>query len=241
MPPSADPFRRARLWPTVAALLGVAITIALGTWQLGRAAQKRELRTRFETQSAASPVHIGAEELDAHDLDLRRVETRGVYEPRYTVFVDNRIQHGVPGYHVVMPLRIQGSDRYVLVNRGWLPRPAHRTDLPQVPTPREPVTVTGIAVIPGGRILELSDAVYEGPIWQNLTIERYRARMPIRVQPFVVRQNNAYDDGLARIAEEPDFGIARHYGYAFQWFALALTIVVFYAVTQFRRTNPRAS
>ena len=241
MPAMPERLRRARLWPTVAALLGVAITIALGTWQLGRAVQKRELRTRYEAQSAAPPVHIGAEALDARDLDLRRVEARGVYEPRYAIFIDNRIQRGVPGYHVVMPLRIQGSDTYVLVNRGWLARPAHRTDLPEVRTPREAVTVTGIAVIPGGRMLELSEAVFEGPIWQNLTIERYRARMPIRVQPFAVRQDNAYDDGLVRVAEEPDFGIARHYGYAFQWFALAVTILVFYAVTQFRRTTPPAS
>jgi cytochrome oxidase assembly protein ShyY1 len=97
------------------------------------------------------------------------------------------------------------------------------------------VTITGIAVVPSGRILELSSDVFEGAIWQNLTIERYRKKMPISVQPFVLRQDSPLDDRLVRAWDPPDFGIDRHYAYAFQWFALAATLFVFYAVTQFRR------
>jgi surfeit locus 1 family protein len=230
-----DPGRRGRFWPTIATVLGVAIAIALGNWQLDRAAQKRELKARFDAQAAQPPIHIGREELPAADIDGRRVEGRGVFEPRYAVFIDNRIHHGVPGYHLVMPLRLEGSDRYVLVNRGWLERSPRRAELPEVRTPREPVTITGIAVIPSGRMLELSNEVFEGAIWQNLTIERYRKKMPISVQPFVLRQDNPLDDGLVRAWSPPDFGIDKHYAYAFQWFALAATLFVFYAVTQFRR------
>jgi surfeit locus 1 family protein len=230
-----DAQRRGRFWPTVAAVLGIALAVALGNWQLDRGAQKREMKARFDAQAAQPPIHVGREELPAADIDGRRVETRGVFEPRYAVYIDNRIHHGVPGYHVVMPLHLEGSDRYVLVNRGWLERSPRRTDLPEVRTPREPVTITGIAVVPSGRVLELSSAVFEGPIWQNLTIERYRKKMPISVQPFVLRQDSPLDDRLVRAWDPPDFGIDRHYAYAFQWFALAATLFVFYAVTQFRR------
>ena len=100
-------------------------------------------------------------------------------------------------------------------------------------TPRETVAVHGIAVVPGRRMLELSKDVMEGAIWQNLTIERYREAMRVPVQPFVIRQESALDDGLVREWEPPDFGIDKHYGYAFQWFALAATFFGFYAVTQF--------
>ena len=87
----------------------------------------------------------------------------------------------------------------------------------------------------------MSDQVTEGRIWQNLTIERYRSAMPLSIQPFVIRQDSALDDGLVREWDPPDFGIERHYGYAFQWFGLAATIVVFYAVTQFRRNRAQTS
>jgi cytochrome oxidase assembly protein ShyY1 len=90
-------------------------------------------------------------------------------------------------------------------------------------------------VVPSTRVVELSEQVTEGRIWQNLMVERYRRAMPISIQPFVILQNSALDDGLVREWDPPDFGIERHYGYAFQWFGLAATIVVFYAVTQLRR------
>lgn len=234
------PDRRGRFWPTLATVLGVALTLSLGNWQLNRGAEKRALRAKFEAHNAQPPIHVGERELDATAMDLRRVQARGVYEPRYAVFLDNRIHRGVPGYHVVMPLRLEGSDRYVLVNRGWVVRPALRSDLPQVHTPTGAVAVSGRATIPAQRTLELSQAVIEGPIWQNLTIERYRKAMPIAIQPFVIQQDSTLEDGLARDWPAPDFGIEKHYGYAFQWFGLALTLFVFYAITQLRhkRTTP---
>jgi cytochrome oxidase assembly protein ShyY1 len=143
-----------------------------------------------------------------------------------------------------MPLKIDGSDRYVLVNRGWIGRPALRSELPAVRTPDGAVSVAGTATIPGRRTHELSDAVMEGAIWQNLTIARYRKAFPLKIQPFVIRQQSALDDGLIRAWDPPDFGIDKHYGYAFQWFALAATLLGFYAVTQFgsrfRRRKPPA-
>ena len=232
------PDRRGNLWPALAALAGIAVTVALGNWQLGRAAEKRELKARWEARAAAPPIEIPAGELPAQDAELRRVGARGVFEPRYAVYLDNRIRRGVPGYHVVMPLRIEGGERHVLVNRGWIARTADRSELPQVRTPRESVSISGIGVVPGQRMLELSEKVIEGRIWQNLTIERYRQTMPINIQPFLIRQDSALDDGLVREWEPPGFGIDRHYGYAFQWFALAATLLVFYAVTRFRRKRP---
>src|SRR4051812_15994336 len=126
------PDKRSRFWPTVATVIGVAATLALGNWQLDRAAQKRELRTRYDALAAQPPIHIGGDALDADSVAQRRVEARGTFEPQYAVFIDNRIEHGMPGYHVVMPLKVEGSERRVLVNRGWIARPALRTELPAV-------------------------------------------------------------------------------------------------------------
>ncbi|MES2562614.1 MAG: SURF1 family protein [Pseudomonadota bacterium] len=228
--------RSGRLWPTVITVLGIALGIALGNWQLGRAAQKRELKARVQVQAARPPVSVGAEELIAADLELRRVETRGVFAPEQVIFIDNRMHRGAPGYHVIMPLRVEGAQRHVLVNRGWVARPPLRSQLPQVLTPEGPVTINGTAMVPGQRTLELSDQVIEGRIWQNLTIARYREVMPLSIQPFVIQQDtHAAEDGLVRAWPSPEFGIDKHYGYAFQWFALSATLLVFYVVTQFKR------
>jgi surfeit locus 1 family protein len=170
---------------------------------------------------------------------LRRVEARGTFEPQHAVYVDNRINRGVPGYHVVMPLKVEGGERRVLVNRGWIARPALRSELPAVRTPAGTVSISGTAIVPTPGAFERMDAVVEGRIVQNLTVARYIQMTPIEVQPFVLRQDSAIEDGLVRQWPAPDFGVEKHYGYAFQWFALAATLTAFYAYTQLRSGKPK--
>lgn len=221
--------------PLLAALAGIALGLAAGSWQLDRAAQKRTLKERFEAQAAMPALAVGPAELSADEAALRRMEAHGTFDSRYAIYLDNRTFRGEVGYHVVMPLRIGGSERHVLVNRGWVRGLPDRRTLPVVPTPEGEVVVRGVGVVPGERVFELSERVIEGQVWQNLTIERYRAAMPIAIQPFVLRQDSPLEDGLTRVWDPPDFGIEKHYGYAFQWFALALTLAIFYAVTQLKR------
>jgi surfeit locus 1 family protein len=223
------------VWALLAVSAGIALALALGVWQLGRAAEKREAQSQLVELSAQPPIHVSGAEMPPAAIEMRRVEARGAFESRYTVFIDNRSHRGVPGYHVITPLKIEGSDRYVLVNRGWIARTPHRSELPRVRTAEEVVTVSGIALVPRKRTLELSEHVMEGPIWQNLTIERYRQARPISIQPFMIQQTSPAADDLVREWDPPDLGIDKHYGYAFQWFALAATLLVFYAATRYRR------
>jgi surfeit locus 1 family protein len=225
---------RARWIPLVAALVAAALGIVLGTWQVGRGHQKRDLQERYDKLGRDAPVTVTAALVHASDVDLRRVNAHGTFDPRYAVYVDNRLMHGVPGYHVVMPLRLS-DQRYVLINRGWIAGVPDRSRLPEVRTPSGPVDVSGIATVPAKRPFELSSEVMEGRVWQNLTLERYRKAYALPIQPFVIRQDSALDDGLTREWEPPDFGIERHYAYAAQWFLLAATALVFYGVTHVRR------
>lgn len=228
-----------RLFTTLAAAAGIAVTLALANWQLGRAHEKEAAAARLEMLAKDAPVRVPAAELKAEDIEWRRVTARGRFEPRYAVLIDNRVRRGVAGFHVMMPLAIEGSGgRHVLVNRGWIAGTPERSRLPEVTTPPDTIEVTGLAVTPSKRFLELSSATAEGRVWQNLTLERYRQAMPISVQPFVILQESALEDGLTRDWDPPNLGVNTHYGYAFQWLALALTVLVFYLVTHVKR-RPR--
>jgi len=222
----------------LAAVAGIAATLWLAGWQLGRAQEKEAVRAQLEARSKEPPIVLSAGEVKARDVEWHRVTARGKFNPNYAVFIDNRVYHGVPGYHVVMPLSIGGGERYVLVNRGWVAGTGDRNRLPQVKTPEEMVEVTGLAVIPGRRFLELGNDVVEGKIWQNLTLERYRKAVPIALQPVMIEQESEMNDGLTRAWDKPDLGIEKHYGYAFQWLALAVTILVIYLVTYVRSAKP---
>jgi surfeit locus 1 family protein len=230
-----------RLLTTLAAGAGMALALAAAYWQLGRAHEKEGLAARLESLAREPAVPLTAAEAKAQDLEWRRVTASGRFAPSYAVFIDNRIRRGVAGFHVVMPLELAGKggdSRYVLVNRGWIAGSPDRTRLPEVTTPEATVQITGLAVLPSRRFLELSANIAQGKVWQNLTVERYREAFPIPLQPVVIQQESALADGLAREWDPPDLGINKHYGYAFQWLALAAAALVFYLVTHVRR-RPR--
>ena len=227
-----------RLITTLAAAAGIALTLAAANWQLGRAHEKEGLAARLEMLAREPPVSLTSVEVSAADVEWRRVTARGRFEPEYAVLVDNRMRRGVAGYHVLMPLAIDGGRRHVLVNRGWIAGTGDRSRLPEVKTPAGAVEITGLAVTPSRRFLELSANAAEGKVWQNLTLERYRQVVPILLQPVVIQQESPLEDGLAREWDPPDLGVNTHYGYVFQWLALALTILVLYFVTHVRRRSP---
>ena len=228
--------RRPRWLPTVAAIAGIALAAAAGSWQLDRAHEKERLQQAYDRSAAEAAVVLSAAPAEAQTLLFRRIEATGEFVPRRAVLLDNKVLAGVAGYHVIVPLRIADSPKHVLVNRGWVAAGADRSRLPDVRTPVGSVTVIGIAVLPG-RFLELSGAETTGPVWQNLTIERYRRLMQLDIQPVVIEQHNDLGDGLARSWGRPDFGVARHYGYAVQWFSLCGLIAFLYVFFHVKRAR----
>jgi surfeit locus 1 family protein len=237
----SDPTRRRPRWlPLAATLVGVAVTLAAGNWQLNRAAEKQRLQAAYERGASDPAIRLGARPTSPEQLRLRRVEAVGEFVPQAMVLLDNRIHRGTAGYHVIMPLRIAGTPVHVLVNRGWIAAGTDRSRPPAIDTPAGTVRIEGIAVMPG-RFLELAEADLTGVVWQNLTIERFIAGRGLQVQPIVVEQTNAVDDGLVRDWPRPDFGIEKHYSYAAQWFIFCGLIVILFAYFHVRNARSNKS
>jgi surfeit locus 1 family protein len=223
------------LWSTLAAAAGIAATIALGYWQLGRAHEKSGLMIAREAALKQPPIHLGQVPVDAAAVEEHPVEARGRFDARGMVLLDNRVRSGLAGYEVIMPLGLEGGATHVLVNRGWVPGTGDRARLPEIDTPAGEVRIEGLAVVPGRRIYELSDDRIEGRVWQNLTLERYRAHTGYALQPIMIQQTNDIGDGLVREWPTPARSINVHRSYAFQWFALAGAIARAYIGFAFRR------
>jgi len=217
----------------LAALLGAALTARLGFWQLDRAAQKLSLQAALDAQ-AEHPA-LGNAELAGATL-YRRVALRGVWLPEHTVWLDNRPMDGRAGFFVVTPLRLAGRDDAILVQRGWAPRHAvERNRLPPVLTPTGEVEVVGRLAASPSRLYELGEGS-KGAIRQNLDPAAFAAEAGLKLLPMTVVQTaGSADDGLLRHWPAPDLGLHKHYGYAFQWFALCALIVGLYVWFQIVR------
>jgi cytochrome oxidase assembly protein ShyY1 len=260
LPPAARPVRRGRFWVvTLAALLTFGVTVSLGRWQLSRAAQKEALQAEIESQQQRPS--LAQDDFLAIDKPAaalhRTVQLRGLWLAPQTVYLDNRQMHGVPGFYVLTPLAIEGSEQAVIVQRGWVQRNFNdRAQLVSVDTPAGLVDVTARVATPPAHLFELGKpettapaaaassaapatagqqpAVGSSPIRQNLDLEAFRGetRLPLRTD-LSLQQIGAASEGLQRDWPAPALGVDRHYGYAFQWFGLAALVVILYVWFQF--------
>ena len=232
--PGSRSFRPAML-PGVLALIAIALTVSLGNWQSRRAEEKLALGRELDDGARHAVRALPPSMVDARGYEFGRVSARGEYSARHAILLDNKVLRGVPGYQVLTPLKISGGDTYVLVNRGWVAAGARRESPPSVQTPAGALEVEGVAVVPSSHILELDAKTEEGIVWQNLVLERYAKWSGLKLQPFVLQQTSDAADGLVRAWARPDTGADKHRGYAFQWYALAATILVIYVVLSFKR------
>ncbi|HUP96921.1 MAG TPA: SURF1 family protein [Usitatibacter sp.] len=228
---------RPRLVTTVAAALFIALTLSLGRWQVNRAQDKTERQALFETRMHETPVRLTGSVPSHEPLMYRRVRAAGEWIAERQVFVDNQIRDGRAGFHVVTPLRLEGSSDAVLVNRGWIARGANYPEAPQVPVPAGRAEISGVATRPPARYLELSRDTVAGNVWQNLSVERLASRTGLSLLPVVILAD-APGQGLARVRENPDAGIARHQEYALTWFSLAATALALWLVLNLHREKP---
>lgn len=223
---------------SLAAFLAMGLTVSLGRWQLSRAAQKEALQAAIDTQRKAPPLDTAAllREPLAASLVHRPVALQGRWLPEHTVFLDNRQMQGRPGFFVLTPLRLAGSTQAVMVQRGWVPRNfVDRTALPRIDTPANvDVQVLGRMAPPPPKLYAF-DAAETGPIRQNLDLAGFAAQSGVPLLGVSVLQTGPGGDGLARTWPEADLGVAKHYGYAAQWFGLAGLIAFLYVWFQIAR------
>jgi surfeit locus 1 family protein len=214
----------ARAWrravPTLAAVVAIVVFVTAGNWQRGRMNEKEALAAQVAAAEAAPPLPMSRVDRDAAGLRFRALEATGRFDPTRQVLLDNRVHRGRFGYHVVTPLLL-ADGRAVLVNRGFAPGGATRSDLPEAPPPSGEVTIRGRLNQPPPRYLELGEARRPGRVWQNLDPAGFEAATGLAVLPFVIEMTDGPPDGLVREWQRPDFSGDRHRVYMLQWYAFA--------------------
>lgn len=211
--------------------------MSLGLWQWRKAEAQTSMQLELDQRSGDTPVAMPTAPADGESLRYRRIVLRGTYDAPRQVLIDNRTYREQAGYHVITPLRLEGSTMHVLVNRGWLPAAADHRILPAADAPAGTVEVTGIAVIPGQRFFNLAAQPANGwePVWQNLDLERFRQTLPYPLQPVVVQLDATAPGGYLRDWPRPDERADRHRSYALQWFGFAVASLGIWAYFLVRR------
>jgi len=208
--------------------------IALGNWQARRADEKRALGAERDQAMKSAPIELNSGQVDFSGALHRRVAARGEFVAARTVLLDNKLRGGRPGYEVLTPLRLAGSSRHVLVNRGWIAAGPSRQALPEPTTPAGEVRIEGVALERLPHALQ-AGAERGGRVRQNLDLGAFATETGLQFEPLVIEQHAGPEDGLLREWSRPDSGAEKNAAYSLQWYSLAALAVVIALALSFRK------
>jgi len=232
-------FRPGR-WPSLFTLLLLVLLLWLGFWQLDRASQKRALLADYAGEQDSTVVQLEAGLRVFDGLHYQAATATGHYDDAHQFLLDNRIYNSKAGYHVLTPFMLRDSGVAVLVNRGWIPIREGREHLPDPAVGSESRTVSGLIKQPSGKEFVLAD---EEPreVWpyriQRIQLEQLAQELGYPLLPVILLLDGGQDDGFVRDWHPLAFGPERNVGYAFQWFGLALALLVIYIVVNTRKAD----
>lgn len=199
---------------------------SLGRWQLDRAEVNRAIGASFDSAATQAILDgpVADEAVDANRY--RYIRLKGHFEAERQVLLDNMTRDGRVGYEVLTPFAVDGSDRLVVVNRGWVESSLNRNELPDVALADGPVTIWGrIDRLPRAA-LRLGEAeLHAGQAVTVLSFPDFadlEVALDLALYRFQVLLDASADDGFLR-DWGPDTTLAdRNIAYAVQWFGLSL-------------------
>lgn len=226
---------------SILALLFFVLFVRLGLWQLDRAEYKASRYSIFTERQKQEPIRLA--ELpgtNVKDMLWRRVEVTGQFDESRQLLLDNRVSSSEVGYYVYTPFRLAGSGQTVLVNRGWLPAPPERSELPALTKTETTVTLLGeLKEEPKTGILlkDVAPEQVEPGIYrvQKIQLVEIEELLDVKLVPLILRLGPDSKHRYKTEWPKPGSDEQKHRGYAFQWFAFAATLLVIYVLMNTRR------
>ncbi|WP_224815558.1 SURF1 family protein [Hasllibacter sp. MH4015] len=213
-------------------IIGAAILVSLGVWQLQRLAWKETVLAEIEARIDATPVGLPAAPDREADRYLPVTVTGQFLEDPARVLVS--VQGSGPGFRLISPFGTEGGRR-VLVDRGFL-----HESIETVPLPEGEVTVIGNLHWP-----DEVDGFTPAPdiarnMWFARDVDTLAAHFDTEPVFIVAREMSVSDAPVTPLPVTSEGIPNNHLGYAVQWFGLAIVWLGMTAFLAWRITRRTA-
>ncbi len=192
-------------------LAGLGILLSLGLWQVQRLAWKQGVLADMETRISAEPVSLPQQVSEAGDKYLP-VSVSGEMQPGEIHVLVSVKQVGA-GYRIIQPFQV--NDRTILVDRGFVPTTAKRTE-----RLTGPMEVTGNLHWPD----EIDSYTPAPDIDENIWFARDVPTLAavLGTEPVLVIARSQTDPNVTPLPVDTAGIPNDHLQYAITWFGLAL-------------------
>jgi surfeit locus 1 family protein len=203
----------------------------LGYWQLSRAQEKQvrlEALNKPSNQKISDLTQVTQQDIN----DFAHVELSVNLAVERNLLLENKIQGGELGYHILNLVEDSTTGQLFLVNRGWIAGRARRDDLPSIDLPLHQWDITGRLYQINPQILS-SDATVESygsllrlPVLDSHIVSIIEQRFDKTIEPYLVRLEPEVESTFAIDWAWLNMSPEKHLAYAFQWFGLAFTFLI---------------
>ena len=206
---------RRLIFPLLLGLVGCAVLVGLGVWQLQRLEWKTAKLAQIAAKISATPVTLPATVTPENDIYLPVTVDGHLLGP--TAFVITGLAQAGPGYRVIGAFEVAGTGRKIMVDLGFVAEADRAVELPSTP-----MKVTGNLNWPAEKDSYTPEPELLQKLWFARDVERM-ANVLGTEQVLVVA--NAIDPAIPAISPLPvDTSSVPndHLNYAITWFSLAV-------------------
>ena len=228
----------ARYFTLLAYFTGLSLLVGLGFWQYSRGLEKSSIELEWQD---VKENFLPVSSLSAVVFDrYQTVQVSGSWDPDKQFLLENRIHQTQNGFEIFTPFRLQDSNEVILVNRGWV----NKSDIAKISNNLFPQigTIKGVIYRPE-KGFTLGESILERSEWpqrfQYFDVSALSDAYESKIADSVLVLDKDHSAAFTAIWSPTVISASRHYGYAVQWWGLAVVMLVFGFI--WKRQKPASS
>ncbi len=219
---------------TIVVVFATLVMVRLGFWQLDRLKWRQAFNAHYLAEISADPIYLndGIDENQLLDMEYRQAVVKGKYLFDEEIYLNNQVFNNQPGYFVFTPFLIDGQDKAIFVNRGWLPLDSFTNQ--EIEWDKQ----DGIETLQGKIRIDIKEPDFKKNIgqeneqgkiifWNFINLNRADQQIREDLLPvYLDLTEETQSSQIYPVIVENEIEITQgpHLGYAIQWFFFALLL-----------------
>jgi protein SCO1 len=219
---------------TIVSIILAVVMLRCSAWQWERYKEKKLLVETYKDNTISPALDFpfdDSREYEYKDLLHQKVKVEGHYDFLHQIIISNRKHATGPGFWLITPLRLSGTQKHVLVSRGFIPFADRSKESWEKYNFEQKVSIEAVVqpTVPARSFLTpRNPEIGEENLWQDIwlypDLEKIAKQFPYEIiTPVFLQKLGGPPNGMFP-AESISIQVppSTHFGYTIEWIILAI-------------------